>query len=191
MTTIVSSEENQVARPLSILVPLIREDLEQAKEASERAGLPYYRSAGEKLLEAKEQIEYGEFKAWVARSFKISHTQANLYMRLVDTERKTPGRFSSLHEFRKKHLGEKQTVYPQDWHEPIKKIIGTIDTGALNRRRAETARIDEREVQRKLALQLIDIGYKALATKLHPDKGGSKEAMVRLNQVRDRLKQHI
>jgi hypothetical protein len=41
----------------------------------------------------------------------------------------------------------------------------------------------------KLAMQLIDIGYKALATKLHPDKGGSGDAMSRLNEVRDRLKQ--
>jgi DnaJ-class molecular chaperone len=41
----------------------------------------------------------------------------------------------------------------------------------------------------KLAMQLIDIGYKALATKFHPDKGGSRDAMSRLNEVRDRLKQ--
>jgi hypothetical protein len=49
-------------------------------------------------------------------------------------------------------------------------------------------REQERELQRKLALQLIDIGYKALASKLHPDKGGSREAMSRLNAVRERLK---
>jgi hypothetical protein len=36
-----------------------------------------------------------------------------------------------------------------------------------------------------------DLGgeYRALATKLHPDRGGSKEAMARLNRVRDELKQ--
>jgi curved DNA-binding protein CbpA len=49
----------------------------------------------------------------------------------------------------------------------------------------------ERETQRTLSLQLIDIGYKVLATKLHPDKGGSPEAMARLNQVRDALKRHV
>jgi hypothetical protein len=51
-------------------------------------------------------------------------------------------------------------------------------------------RVEEREAQRKLGLQLIEIGYKALASKLHPDKvGGSRDAMTRLNTVRDRLKQ--
>jgi hypothetical protein len=37
---------------------------------------------------------------------------------------------------------------------------------------------------------MIDIGYKILSAKLHPDKaGGSHEAMTRLNAVRMRLKQ--
>jgi hypothetical protein len=36
--------------------------------------------------------------------------------------------------------------------------------------------------------RMIDIGYKALAMKLHPDKGGSQEDMARLNRVRDRLR---
>jgi hypothetical protein len=36
--------------------------------------------------------------------------------------------------------------------------------------------------------QVIDAGYRALAARLHPDTGGSHEAMARLNQVRDRLK---
>jgi hypothetical protein len=31
-----------------------------------------------------------------------------------------------------------------------------------------------------LGLRLIDIGWKVLARELHPDKGGSREAMTRL-----------
>lgn len=42
--------------------------------------------------------------------------------------------------------------------------------------------------QREFCLRIIDIGYKALATKLHPDMGGSQEEMARLNHVRERLK---
>ena len=38
-----------VARPLRVLVPLVKEDLESAATA----GLPFYIAAGEKLLEAK------------------------------------------------------------------------------------------------------------------------------------------
>lgn len=49
----------------------------------------------------------------------------------------------------------------------------------------------EAELRHELSIQLIDIGYKVLATKLHPDKGGSPEAMLRLNAVREILKKAI
>ena len=54
----------------------------------------------------------------------------------------------------------------------------------------ETAMLTAEEVaaQRSLALQVIDLGYKALARTLHPDHGGSTEAMRRLNLVRARLR---
>src|SRR5215471_19687229 len=37
--------------------------------------------------------------------------------------------------------------------------------------------VDEVQLHRDMALELIDVGFKALATRLHPDRGGSKEAM--------------
>ena len=46
-----------------------------------------------------------------------------------------------------------------------------------------------RKVRRDLAFKVIDIGFKVLATKLHPDKGGSTEAMTRLNNIRQSLKE--
>ena len=46
----------------------------------------------------------------------------------------------------------------------------------------------EREKERELGQRLVDIGYRALAVKLHPDKGGSLEAMITLNRARDHLK---
>lgn len=55
-------------------------------------------------------------------------------------------------------------------------------------RQEAQAKEREQQLQRALGLQLINIGYKVLATKLHPDKGGSREAMTRLNKVRDMLR---
>ena len=49
----------------------------------------------------------------------------------------------------------------------------------------------ERKLIHDLAEKLIDIGYKGLAFELHPDKGGSAEAMARLNKVRQLLKKSI
>jgi curved DNA-binding protein CbpA len=44
-------------------------------------------------------------------------------------------------------------------------------------------------LEKNLALKLIGIGYKVLSIKLHPDKGGSHDAMRRLNRVRAKLKE--
>ena len=51
----VDTKGTAVARPLRILVPLIKDDLKEGDAAAERAGLPHYRAAGEKMLEAKPQ----------------------------------------------------------------------------------------------------------------------------------------
>jgi hypothetical protein len=192
-TAVVRETEKHIARPLRVLVPLIKDDLEHA----EKAGMPYYRAAGEKMIEAKAQMKQGEFLPWLKRHFPISPWQAKVYMKLAaataDKQNRGIPNFSSLNDFLKQ-TGDKQytptPVRSQPWHDPVKQIVSRVDVDTLNIRKAELTRIDEREAQRKLALQLIDIGYKALATKLHPDSGGSRDAMARLNQVRDRLKAH-
>jgi hypothetical protein len=50
---------------------------------------------------------------------------------------------------------------------------------------------EEREADLKLVAQLIDAGYRSLASKLHPDKGGSRDAMSRLSRVRDQVKRQL
>jgi hypothetical protein len=42
----------------------------------------------------------------------------------------------------------------------------------------------EREETRKLAIMLINEGYRALAKKAHPDAGGSHATMARLSTLR-------
>jgi hypothetical protein len=49
------------------------------------------------------------------------------------------------------------------------------------RQKIETAR------RRRLQRQIIEAGYRSLATKLHPDVGGSSESMARLSEARDEM----
>jgi hypothetical protein len=58
-------------------------------------------------------------------------------------------------------------------------------------RQESQARSEEKAKLHQLCRRIIDTGYKALATKLHPDKGGSPEVMARLNRARDTLKRGI
>jgi hypothetical protein len=199
MTTseIANREQSAVARPLNVLVSLIKKDLEQAQEASERACMPYYLAAGEKMIEAKSQMKKGEFAPWLKRNFGLSYVHAERYMTYAratrDTHFQQAREFSSMNQFLKS-TGNAGYVpnkpRPRAWHEGVQESIERAKREAERLREAELTRQQEREAEQQLALRLIDIGFKVLAKELHPDKGGSRDTMARLNRVRDRLKQH-
>jgi len=174
-----------VARPLKVLIPLIKDDLKHA----DSAGLEHYRRAGDKLREARGQVAGHRWTTWLTQNFALSRTTAWNYMRL--SEKYEDGSVQrgeqsgmSLREI----IGQASTREKQhrQARRPMHEAIGDVDVPNLARER-ET-RQEETRLHRELALQLIDIGWKALATRLHPDRGGSAQAMRRLNRVRDELK---
>jgi hypothetical protein len=55
-------------------------------------------------------------------------------------------------------------------------------------RQAEQKRLEDIDAERKLRLEMVKAGYKAMAMKHHPDRGGPKDEMARLNRARDHLK---
>src|SRR5262245_15217120 len=71
--------QSQIARPLKVLVPLIKEEL----EAGDEAGIEHYRHAGEMLLEAREQVSRGSWGPWLGKNFELSKSTAFKYMRLA------------------------------------------------------------------------------------------------------------
>jgi DUF3102 family protein len=186
MSQMALKETEALARPLKVLVPLIKEEI----ELGDAAGLEHYRAAGEMLLEAKSQVEHGEWKGWLERNFKLSQQTASTYMKLVPalkSKNQPAGGFSSMREALRPNEPSRAT-----WHEPVKEILNERVAPSIDRY-AQERQDKEKELQlmRKLANELIDIGFKVLATKLHPDKGGSQEAMSRLNKVKNLLKQAI
>ncbi len=73
MTTLARTlAERRVARPLKVLVPLIKDDLRLGDEAA----LEYYRRAGEKLREAKDQLAGHRWTAWLSKNFEPSRMPA-------------------------------------------------------------------------------------------------------------------
>src|SRR3954452_13354217 len=73
MSEVTTAGSTQVARPLRVLVPLIKDDLANI----EQAGMPYRRAAGEKMLEAKTSgaMSHSELLAWIKRTFDLGRTQ--------------------------------------------------------------------------------------------------------------------
>jgi hypothetical protein len=181
------SEGRKIGRPLKMLIPMIQSELQQGNAA----GQEHYRRAGEMLIEAKDQVSYGQWNRWLAKNFDLSARTAQHYMQWArHAEQIRTGRaetaYTSLYQMRggterdREHRNSKQ-------QQDFRRILRDVARDDFVQERQ--TRDDEIRKHRKLAEELIDIGYRGLATRLHPDRGGSKDAMSRLNRVRDELKQ--
>jgi len=191
MAVVAMHEGKSVARPLSVLVPLIQKDLERAREAAKQAGRPHYQAAGEKMIEARPQMNATEFDSWCQRNFNVGRRQANEY---INWARHNSGiddsPFTSFRDAISKTRDNPNYGKPASWREDVKNNIDRARAEAQRIQNENLSRQQERDADRKLALKLIDIGFKVLAKELHPDKGGTRDAMSRLSRVRDRLKSH-
>lgn len=77
-----------VARPLPVLVRLIKADLYEGDEAAKEASMPYYIAAGEKLLEVKKGGEVkGNFTSWATKAFQRSESRIRVWMRLAKSKK--------------------------------------------------------------------------------------------------------
>jgi hypothetical protein len=185
--TMTVKTEQRIARPLGVLIPLIRSDIKEmetaGRKAAEAAIVPFKRAIGEKLIEAKSQLTHSEWKPWLEHNFTLSYASAKLCMSMARVDEAKGYRDSHLSqsEFIRRHItpSHGRSAKPK-WQEPVKDIAGIA--------RKQLDGQDETKAEKKLATRLIDIGYKVLSVELHPDKGGSREAMTRLNIVRDNLK---
>lgn len=184
----VQSESRKIARPLKVLVPMIQGELQQGNAA----GQEHYRLAGQMLIEAKDQIGYGQWTKWLAKNFDLSRSTAAVYMqwaRLQEDDLSRATRqpsYTSLREMRgdtERTREDRQSTQQQQFRRVLR------DVAREDFVQERQARDDEVKLHRELAEELVDIGYRALATRLHPDRGGSKDAMSRLNRVREELRQ--
>jgi hypothetical protein len=181
-STVATKKRIAVARPLKVLVPLIQQEL----VSGDKAGLEHYRQAGEMLIEAREQVAAGRWSAWLTKNFALSKMTAWRYMRLAELPARivhdTDGQTLSG------ALGHDQSPSARraGAYRPIREFTRAVPVDDF--RQEQQQREEEVRLHREIAVQLVDIGYRALATRLHPDRGGSKDAMVRLNRVRDELK---
>jgi hypothetical protein len=175
----------QVARSLKILVPLIQSELQDGNNA----GHEHFTRAGRMLIEARGQVPKQGWARWLTKNFELSRSTAYVYMawaRAQDEPSSGPGQSpSSLSELTgatERRREQRQSRQQQAFNKVLR------DVSADDFVQERQARNDEIQLHRDLAEEMIDIGYRALATKLHPDRGGSRDAMARLNRVRDELK---
>ena len=185
--TAVTKRSTQVARPLKILIPMIQSELQQGNTA----GREHYRHAGEMLIEARDQLSHGSWTAWLTKNFDLSQSTARVYMRWAREAQNERGardlEYTSLREMRgdtDRDRDRRQSTQHQRFQRVLRDVTRDRDAFMQERQRQD----EEIAIHRKLANELIDAGYHSLAKVLHPDRGGAKDAMARLNRVRDELK---
>ena len=146
------------------------------------------------LHEARDSFSEGrvgerDFWSKAQKDFGRSKQQLQRYMDLADR---------ILPRAKKEHVSLRQALSESGpgntgkvaWQAPVQQVMGTINFERLNQERKDQEREDQ--LVRQLALKIVDIGYRALAAKMHPDvRGGSKEAMQRLNEAKRLLKEAI
>lgn len=185
MTNVATIRKTQIARPLKVLIPLIQTELQRGNSA----GQEHYRHAGEMLIEAKDQVGYGGWGRWLSKNFDLSQQHARVYMRWARQYQNEPAGFEptvSLREFKGDTSRDREQRQSKQ-QQQFRRVLRDVARDDFVQERQE--RKDELALHQDLALELIEIGYRALATRLHPDRGGTKDAMARLNRVREELKQ--
>jgi hypothetical protein len=188
--TLVKTENNgekQLARPLNVLIPLIKGDLQEGMEA----GIIYFKAAGEKLIEAKlgGEVSVGQWSSWLKSNFRISVRTAKRYMQLAGLER-LPSGAETGETTMSELLGDSRHGHGKGgWGADVRERVKQARKKARAYALEKHTRAQERAAERDLGLRLIDIGFKILSFELHPDKGGTHDAMRRLNAVRARLKE--
>jgi Protein of unknown function (DUF3102) len=185
MATNIAAKAREVARPLKVLIPMIQGELQQGNTA----GREHYTRAGLMLIEAKAQVARGGWGRWLTKNFDLAQRTAQEYMAWAREEQIRGGAAhmpNSIREFSghtEREREQRQSKTEQEFRRALRDVAR--DDFVQDRQ----AKDDEIRLHRELAEELIDVGYRALATRLHPDRGGTKVAMTRLNRIRDELKQ--
>jgi hypothetical protein len=200
----------ETVRSPSELGPLIKEQVELGDMAAEEAGMPYYRKAGGYLLEAKiYKKSKGEYSQEWFEDYCRTNTKTTLYpegrggrqgnlwinahreeVAAIEDARKKGKSTAHAHRKLSNTLDELRgaSSVGRVYREYTDAVDAAVETARRQQLRVAEDRITEQKRTQELARKLIDIGYKVLAKELHPDKmGGSKDAMSRLNKIRERL----
>lgn len=190
-------------RGLSVLSQLIKQDIQQGEEAAHRAAGPFFEAAGMKLWEAEQHFAtWPEFYAWATKAFHRTRPTIDSWMKYaVEMNGGKPLKFledgslkRALRPQNKEYKTLSEVTHPDQkshhrdkWRTQVKEVVDKVNVTRMAQEKQ--SKVDESKLMHELAMKLIDIGYRVLAAKLHPDKrGGSKEAMERLNRVRQILK---
>jgi hypothetical protein len=181
----------EVAETLQSIVSRVKRNLGKMQEIIKSETYNLRLEIGRDLIAARNLCQKSKitFKDWLADNFDMSSSTAYDAMKIAGSSSRSQN-FTSITE----HLRHHRPTYAMPRQSvgedsATKKILGGISNDIFFERAREASK--ELQVKKKMAIELVDAGFRALSIKAHTDKGGSDDAMVRLNEVRKALKNAI
>lgn len=180
-----------MGQTLRALVPRIRTNLKKMEVIAERATTEIRRAIGRDLVAAKKLcIGSGvDWWNWLDNNFAMARITANRYMSLANDRSSVTSITEHLRKKSPNYALPRQSVTDIEEDMAGKKILSGISTGIFVERTLTVSK--EKGLKKKMALELVDAGFRALSIKAHSDTGGSDEVMRRLTEVRTTLKDAI
>jgi hypothetical protein len=179
--------DKHVARPLAVIADLIKKERASANADSKK----HWTVIAYLLVEAFTGFDgdWNAFQTWFNRNdFDFGFDSGkDRMLALSNLEQSRAPTSAPIPSFTKAMRPDYK--WPED--EVRAKIKRTVE-GARRFAQAAMERRNEEELIRQLAIKIIDVGFKVLSVKFHPDKrGGSADAMRRLNAAKAMLKERI
>jgi hypothetical protein len=205
-------KNNQVGRTLDAITNDLRGYVRKANEEitggertakevlaqAEMAAREYRYKAGICLIEAKASPEMDDFTAYAEKETGVAIRTCERWMQggrlMLDATKDRKNDAGVGLPSGKELSGDKrssagyQSRPAEYWSRPYTSAVDET-LAKVNLDRLRNKELDEYREQAeilKLAKQIIDIGWRALATKLHPDKNpdANKASMTRLNEAK-------
>lgn len=196
----VTKTDKELARPRTVIVMDIKHAFAEMRGAIGEVERKFKYRIGGLFIELRTTFEKGKsgtrefndycddrdlpFKPHGRDEWMIYY---NKLQRKISSAEDIPKRFPPLRSVT--HKGHVEPVYTE--RKIAQEYKDKINAAFKAQRRFEVEQQDcekEDELIHQLATKIVDVGYRVLSVKLHPDKGGSHDAMRRLGAAKELLK---
>lgn len=148
-----------------------------------------YIAIGEHLTELRKLVPTGSWIRFIRDNFDFTDASANRYMKFYREVRanRRPSKLSDVETPRQNHQPRDFNAFRSTVHQARENIRQASQRHAPEPETGRRSPQSHKAFVRQLAQEIVTTGYKILAQKHHPDRGGANADMAALTEARDML----
>lgn len=171
----------KTTQALQTLASAIKAKHLECQAAAERSDT-LWEERSKLLNHSKSLIPHGQWIPWVHEECGFSERQAQRYMLASNASLR-----ESYLEDRKESNAKHRAAHKARGKACAEEFIREAKEKFPEEEQETEAALEESDNRQEMASKLVEAGYRTLAKQLHPDVGGSHEAMTRLTDVRNTI----